>query len=154
MTAVAFSYRRIRSSDDTCEAEDLLIRFFREEGFDTPPQTIRANCRTLAEQESCALFVAETGHSPVGVATISLNFGIEYGWLGEMGDLYVLPEFRSRGVARGLVFEVEKFLSSRGASGYQVTVTPYARRAHALQHFYAKLGFGAEGREILYKHLR
>ncbi len=30
-------------------------------------------------------------------------------------------------------------------------MTPYARRAHALQHFYARLGFGAEGREILYK---
>jgi GNAT superfamily N-acetyltransferase len=154
VTADALSYRRIRSSEDTSAAEDLLIRFFREEGFDTPAQTIRANCRKLAEQEICALFLAEIGYSPVGVATISLNFGVEFGWLGEMGDLYVLPEFRNRGVARGLVFEVEKFLSSRGASGYQVTVTPYARRAHALQHFYAKLGFGNEGREILYKRLR
>jgi GNAT superfamily N-acetyltransferase len=153
MRTDAFCYRRIRSSEDTSAAEDLLIRFFSEEGFDTPPETIRANCRKLAEQEICALFLAEIGHSPVGIATISLNFGIEYGWLGEMGDLYVLPDFRSRGVARGLVSEVERFLKLHGASGYQVTVTPYARRAHALQNFYAKLGFGAEGREILYKHL-
>jgi GNAT superfamily N-acetyltransferase len=153
VTSRAVAYRRINSGDDTTAAEDLLIRFFREEGFDTPSETIRANCRKLAGQDICALFLAQTELSPVGVATISLNFGIEYGWLGEMGDLYVLPEFRSRGVARGLISEVERFLKLRGASGYQVTVTPYARRAHSLQHFYAKLGFGAEGREILYKGL-
>jgi len=151
--AAAFAYRRIQSGNDTAAAEDLLIRFFREENFDTAAETIRANCRKMAGQDSCALFLAETGPSAVGIATISLNFGIEYGWLGEMGDLYVLPEFRSRGVARGLILEVEGFLKSRGASGYQVTVTPHGRRAHALQHFYAKLGFGAEGREIRYKKL-
>ena len=153
MRAGPFTYRRIFSGEDTTAAEDLLIGFFREEGFDTPPETIRANCRELARQDICALFLAETGPSPAGVSTISLNFGIEYGWLGEMGDLYVLPEFRGRGVARGLISEIEGFLKSHGASGYQVTVTPYARRAHALQHFYARLGFGAEGRQILYKGL-
>lgn len=148
------AYRRIRSGEDTAAAEDLLIRFFREEGFSTPPETIRAHCRELVRQDICALFLAETGHTPVGVATVSLNFGIEFGWLGEMGDLYVLREFRRRGVARRLVAEIELFLKARGVSGYQVTVTPHARQAHALQDFYAKLGFAAEGREIFYKTLR
>ena len=148
-----FVCRRIQSGEDTAAAEDLLIRFFQEEGFDTPPAMIRAHCRELVRQEICALFLAESRQVPVGAATISLNFGIEFGWLGEMGDLYVLREFLCRGVARGLVSEIEVFLKARGVSGYQVTVTPHARRAHALQDFYKKLGFAAEGREILYKKL-
>jgi GNAT superfamily N-acetyltransferase len=150
---VEVAYRRIRAVEDTAGAEGLLIRFFREEGFNTPTATIRAHCRELVGLEICALFLAETGHTPIGAATVSLNFGIEFGWLGEMGDLYVLREFRCRGVARGLLAEVELFLNARGVSGYQVTVTPQALHAHALKDFYRKLGFAAEGREILYKKL-
>jgi hypothetical protein len=41
----------------------------------------------------------------------------------------------------------------RGASGYQVTVTPHARRTYGLEKLYSRLGFAAEGREILFRQL-
>jgi len=143
------SVRRLSSSDDVTAAAGLLIRFFREEQFDTPDDVIRRNTETMAGLDNCGLFVAENAGKAIGVATISLEFGIEFGWGGEMGDLYVLPEWRGKGVSLMLVSAIEDLLIERGATIYQVTVTPYAQDAHDLKDFYAGLGFVTEGRLIL-----
>jgi GNAT superfamily N-acetyltransferase len=148
-----FAIRRLRSSDDVTAAADLLIRFFREESFDTPDEIIRANTMRMAAIDACGLFLCESEGRAIGVATISMEFGIEFGWSGEMGDLYVLPEWRGQGVSQALVAAVEGFLTERSARGYQVTVTPYAEDAHGLQAYYRRLGFSSEGRLILYKKL-
>ena len=147
------SVRRLQAGDDVGAAADLLIRFFREEGFDTPDDVIRSHTARMATIEACGLFVCEAQAQAVGVATISMEFGIEFGWSGEMGDLYVLPDWRGQGVSQALVAAVESLLRERGATGYQVTVTPYAEEAHGLQSYYRKLGFSSEGRLILYKRL-
>jgi len=145
--------RRLAGTDDLNEACDLLIRFFREEGFDTPDEVIRRHTTIMAGIDNCGLFVAEILGKAVGVATVSLEFGIEFGWGAEMGDLYVLPEWRGQGISRRIVLAIEDFLKDRGASVYQVTVTPYAREAHDLTHFYDRLGFDSGGRLILAKRL-
>jgi GNAT superfamily N-acetyltransferase len=151
MSAVAI--RQLTAQDDLSEATTLLIRFFREEQFDTPDEIIRRNTATLAGLDTCGLFIAEADGKTVGVATVSLEFGVEFGWGAEMGDLYVLPVWRGKGVSRRLVLAIEAFLKGRGASFYQVTVTPYARDAHDLGKFYEGLGFDSEGRLILAKSL-
>lgn len=145
--------RRLGSADDLTQVSDLLIRFFREEGFDTPDEVIRRNTATMAGLANCGLFIAEASGQAIGVATVSLEFGIEFGWGAEMGDLYVLPEWRGKGVSRQLVLTIEDFLKERGATTYQVTVTPYAQDAHDMKAFYARLGFDSEGRLILAKRL-
>ena len=145
--------RRLGKGDDVTAAAQLLIRFFREEQFDTPDDIIARNTGIMAGLDNCGLFVAENAGQAIGVATISLEFGIEFGWGGEIGDLYVLPEWRGKGVSRKLVLAIEDFLKSRGATTYQVTVTPYARDAHDLKTFYAGLGFETAGRLILAKRL-
>lgn len=145
--------RRLGGGDDLTDAADLLIRFFREEQFDTPDATIRRNTATLAGLDTCGLFTAEAEGDTIGVATVSLEFGIEFGWGAEMGDLYVLPDWRGKGVSRRLVQAIEAFLTERGATFYQVTVTPYAQDAHDLGKFYEGLGFASEGRLILAKKL-
>jgi GNAT superfamily N-acetyltransferase len=150
---MGLTVRRLSGGDDTGGAALLLVRFFREEGFDTPDDVIRAHTKHMASLDSCGLFVADADATTVGVATVSLEFGIEYGWSAEMGDLYVLPEWRSRSVSRALVGAIENYLSEKGAAGYQVTVTPFAQKHHALADYYAKLGFVSEGRLILFKPL-
>ncbi|HTN96387.1 MAG TPA: GNAT family N-acetyltransferase [Nordella sp.] len=145
--------RRLGGSDELTAAADLLIRFFREEQFDTSDATIRRNTATLAGLDTCGLFIAQAEGRMIGVATVSLEFGIEFGWGAEMGDLYVLPDWRGKGVSRRLVRAIEAFLTERGAAFYQVTVTPYAQGAHDLGKFYEGLGFGSEGRLILAKKL-
>lgn len=147
------SIRPLQAGDDVGAAAALLIRFFREEGFDTPDDVIRANTARMAAIEACGLFIAEADGVAIGVATISMEFGIEFGWSGEMGDLYVSPDWRGRGVSQALIAAIEVFLKERGATGYQVTVTPFAEEAHGLQGYYRKLGFASEGRLILYKRL-
>lgn len=145
--------RKLGSDDDLAQACDLLICFFREEAFDTADEVIRRHTAVMAGLDNCGLFIAEASDRAIGVATISLEFGIEFGWGAEMGDLYVLPEWRGRGVSRRLVLAIEDFLEARGASFYQVTVTPYAQETHDLKSFYARLGFDSEGRLILAKKL-
>lgn len=145
--------RRLSAGEDLNAATGLLIRFFREEQFETRDEIIRRNTATLAGLDTCGLFVAEAEGETIGVATVSLEFGVEFGWGAEMGDLYVLPEWRGKGVSRRLVQAIEEFLKVWGASFYQVTVTPYARDAHDLGKFYEGLGFGSEGRLILAKAL-
>jgi GNAT superfamily N-acetyltransferase len=145
--------RRLRVGDDCASAASLLICFFSEEGFETPEAVIRANTVRMVELEVCGLFLAEAEGMAIGVATLSLDFGIEFGWSGEMGDLYVLPEWRGRGVARALVRALEAFARDKGASGYQVTVTAFAQDAHDLQAYYRTLGFASEGRTIFFKAL-
>jgi GNAT superfamily N-acetyltransferase len=147
------SIRKLTGSDDLTQASDLLVRFFREESFDTPDEVIRRHTAVMAGLDSCGLFIAESAGKAIGVATISLEFGIEFGWGAEMGDLYVLPEWRGKGLSRQIVLAIEDFLKSRGASFYQVTVTPYAQEAHDLKTFYDRLGFDSEGRLILAKKL-
>jgi GNAT superfamily N-acetyltransferase len=143
---------RLRAGDALDEAEGLLIRFFEEEGFETKPSVIAANLRTMAGLETCAILLAFEEGAAVGVATVSLEFGIEIGWNGEMGDLYVVPEWRGKGVAGALITAVEGVLKERGCAGYQVTVTPHAA-GQGLAVFYEKIGFGSEGQAIYFKKL-
>jgi GNAT superfamily N-acetyltransferase len=149
----AIRVRKLRRGDDLDQACDLLIRFFREEGFATPDEVIRHHTAIMAGLDNCGLFIAEVAGRAIGVATISLEFGIEFGWGAEMGDLYVLPEWRGQGLSRQLILTIEDFLKERGASFYQVTVTSYAQEEHDLKTFYDRLGFDSEGRLILAKKI-
>ncbi|MFO1132533.1 MAG: GNAT family N-acetyltransferase [Hyphomicrobiales bacterium] len=142
--------RRLTAQDDPGAATGLLQRFFREEGFTTPDTTIAANLLVMLSMDRCAVLLAEEQDTAVGVATVSMEFGIEYGWSAEMGDLYVLPEHRGKGISRMLVASAEDYLRSMGAVGYQVTVTPHGADAD-LRRFYLGIGFGDEGRALLYK---
>jgi len=144
---------KLGRDDDLAPATTLIRRFFAEEGFTTGETTIAANVRTLAGLDTCGLFVASAEGEAIAVATVSLEFGIEFGWWAEMGDLYVLPEHRGRGVSLALVGAVEDYLRGRGIAGYQVTVTPDAGARHGLKDFYRRLGFVGDGRLLLFKRL-
>ena len=145
--------RKLADGDELAAIESLLVRFFREEGFATPADLIASHLRAMLSVDACAVFAAYSGPRAVGVATVSLNFGIEFGWYGEMGDLYVVPDYRGQGLSLALIAAVESFLRERGASGYQVTVTPHAEDLHRLTEYYASRGFIDEGRRILSRPL-
>jgi GNAT superfamily N-acetyltransferase len=56
-----------------------------------------------------------------GIVTVATMLYIEWERLGEIGDLYVLPKFRMKGIARTLVEAAIHRCRSHGCSAITVT---------------------------------
>lgn|SRR5581483_4921310 len=134
---------------DFAQACALLVRFFVEEGFTTPPDKIAANLRAMVDDPFSWAAMAWEGHAAVGIATISTNRGVEFGLQGEIGDLYVVPDARGRGIARALVDASLAWCRERGCASVQVVITPEGQGEHDLMGFYHRLGFAPTGRTLV-----
>ena len=129
-------------------AADLLCRFFAEEGFRGDPTVICRNLTAMLVDPNCWVALAVEGDAPLGVVTVSTSRDIEYGRLAEIGDLYVLPDARNRGIANRLIKAATSWCREAGCSAALVTVTPEGDRLHGLRRFYARLGFESSDRMI------
>ena len=134
---------------NVADAVALLERFFREEAFPSPAGGLEHRVRQYLEMAGHAVFLAFMDARPVGVATVATTFGLEYGWLAEMEDLYVVPEERGAGIGRILVQRAVRWSAERGCSAMVVTITPEGQASHDLIGFYAHLGFLDRGRRLL-----
>jgi GNAT superfamily N-acetyltransferase len=124
----------------------LLERFFREEGFATPPPLIAENFDRMLSDPWCWCALAVADGTALAVMTVSSVLYVEWGRLGEIGDLYVLPAHRRRGVARLLVERAKDWCRVHGCSAVAVTITPIGEQHYRLSKFYARLGFELSGR--------
>jgi GNAT superfamily N-acetyltransferase len=140
---------RAVSMADLAVACALLQRFFTEEGFTTAPDKIAANLRAMIDDPFCWAAMAWEGDAPVGLTTISTNRGVEFGLQGEIGDLYVVPDARGRGIARALVEASLAWCRARGCASVQVVITPEGQSAHDLMGFYNHLEFAPTGRTLV-----
>jgi hypothetical protein len=71
---------------------------------------------------------------------------VEWGRLGEIADLYVLPEFRMKGIARSLVETAIEWSRSHDCSAVAVTITREGETRHNLTRLYGRFGFEPMGR--------
>ncbi|WP_175534099.1 GNAT family N-acetyltransferase [Falsiroseomonas stagni] len=131
----------------------LLVRFFREEGFATPPDRVRQNAALIAADQHHWIGLATLDAAPVGVVTVTTALYVEWGRLGEIGDLYVAPESRRRGVAQALLDAAERRCAGLGCSSLSVVVTRDGEARHGLHAFYARQGFLGDGRQVLTRPL-
>jgi aminoglycoside 6'-N-acetyltransferase I len=143
----------VAAPTDADAIADLARRFFVEEGFDLPVEGLAWRVRRYLELDGHAIFIARRGEGAVGFATMATGFGLEYGWVAELEDLYVLAFERRQGIARDLVDRAAGWASDRGCSVVLVTVTPEGERSHTLSVFYARLGFLDRGRRLLERPL-
>ena len=127
-------------------AIELLARFFREEEFATPLSRIAENFDRMLVDPFCWSALAVDGETAQAIITVSTVLYVEWGRLGEIGDLYVLPEYRRNGRARRLVEHAKVWCRTQGCSAVSVTITPAGERRHGLSQFYARLGFAQSGR--------
>ena len=132
---------------------DLLGRFFAEEGFDTSSDLIARNTALLASDSGHWVALATIGGQAVGIVTATTALYVEWGRLGEIGDLYVVPDQRGKGVARTLIEASTRWCKESGCSAVSVVVTDEGQLRHDLKAFYQRHGFGTTGREILTKTL-
>jgi len=130
-------------------AIDLLTRFFQEEGFATTPQRIARNLAILLNDGAGWAALAWEGEAPVGVVTVTTMIYVEWGRYGEIGDLYVLPTQRRRGIARRLVAAATGWCRDQGCSTLSVTITPEGETRHHLTAFYERMNFRPTGRSIM-----
>jgi GNAT superfamily N-acetyltransferase len=130
-------------------ATALLSRFFAEEGFSRTPETIATNTRRLWADPHHWIALAWRDGTAVGVVTITTMLYVEWGRLGEIGDLYVLPEARRSGVGAALVDAAKAKCRALGCSAVSVTITPEGEARHSLSSFYRRRGFVGSGRRIV-----
>jgi GNAT superfamily N-acetyltransferase len=140
--------------EDLAAIGEVLERFFSEEGFELPGEGMQPRLEQYVSLPHHAVFAAREGGRLVGVATVTSNFGLEYGWVAELEDLYVIPEHRGGGVARALVVAAVSWARDETCSALLATVTPEGQDAHDLIGFYRHIGFADEGRKLLELDLR
>ncbi|MGY1730406.1 GNAT family N-acetyltransferase [Geodermatophilus sp. SYSU D01045] len=139
--------------EDAGAVADLLVRFFREEGFATSEADVRARVRPFLAEPANHLLVAEAEAGVVAVATVTTTFGFEVGRNAELEDLYVLPGHRRQGWAARLVDAAADWCRDRGCAELDVVVTPAGQRSHRLAEWYGARGFTRTGREVLTRAL-
>src|SRR5262249_47733753 len=64
----------------------------------------------------CWSALAVDGETVQGIVTVSTVLYVEWGRLGEIGDLYVLQEHRRKGLARRLVEHAKSWCRTQGCS--------------------------------------
>ena len=173
----------IRQADGAAQevASDLLRRFFAEEGFDIPAARQHAGVAATLDDPRCAVLLAwRTGASdapvrpgtpvtgdapvpvdaplgltaPVGIARASWTTSVEHVRVAEIGELYVAPAERGRGVATALVEAVVAWAYDQGCTACRVAVGPEGELSHGVTGFFTARGFHDEYRRLLARELR
>jgi ribosomal protein S18 acetylase RimI-like enzyme len=144
--------RRIETPD-VASASALLARFFAEEGFALPAEGLEPRVRTYTSLDHHGVFAAADEGEDVGVVTVAAGYSLEYGWVAEIEDLYVVPSHRGRGIGRALVERACEHAREDGCSAVLVTVRPDGQVRHGLVGFYGRIGFADEGRQLMERRL-
>jgi len=95
------------------------------------------------------VFIAlDSSENPVGVITLAETFAIYAGGnYGIINELYVTPEYRSRGVGRMLLDRVKVFANERGWERVDVTA-PAGEKWRRTVAFYEREGFVFTGPKL------
>jgi len=107
----------------------------------------------MLDDATCWVGIARRDGAPVGIVTVTTMLFVEWGRLGEIGDLYVLPDYREHGIGNALVDAATAWCLAAGCSAVSVVVTPDGEERHALSHFYGRAGFSTTGRTIMSRDL-
>jgi aminoglycoside 6'-N-acetyltransferase I len=133
---------------------ELATDFYIEDGFTTPVSQLGENLLVLLDSESARVAVAcGEDDEIVGFAITTLSFGLEYGLLAELEDLFVLPAHRRTGIGSALIDDSADWASSRGCRALELVVAPNGTNVDHLFNYYAHQGFTSEGRQILSREL-
>jgi GNAT superfamily N-acetyltransferase len=143
-------FRSVVTVDDAnvASAIRLLVRFFAEEGFAGDEAAITSRFETFRHDPHHWAAIALDEGRPVGIVTVTTMLYVEWGRMSEIGDLYILPEYRRRGIARALIEAALGWSRNQGCSAVEVVITPDGEASHELSRFYRKLGFAETGRTI------
>jgi GNAT superfamily N-acetyltransferase len=137
-SAVDLRIRRAHQAD----AGHLAPLFAAYRGFygrDTEPAAAEAFIRDRLQHEESVIFLAESDDKPVGFVQLYPSFdSVEIGSIWILHDLFVTPEARRKGTARGLMAAARRLAESTGACGISLATAMDNTGAQAL---YEGLGY-------------
>ena len=138
---------------DSPEVLQLLTLQFAEHEIDVPGEQLRDAVEAVLSDERLGFFLlARATDQNVGLACISFCWTLEHGgksaWLDE---LYVLSEFRSRGIGSRLIEVVLQKTSDMGCAAVDLEVDVEHLEAERL---YQRAGFETLPRSRWVKELR
>jgi ribosomal protein S18 acetylase RimI-like enzyme len=91
------------------------------------------------------VFVAEDAGEPVGFIALYEGYALyAEGAFGTIPELYVRPEYRSKGVGKKLTDKAKEFAATKGWARLEVTTPPLPQFERTLE-FYEKEGFSITG---------
>jgi GNAT superfamily N-acetyltransferase len=91
------------------------------------------------------VFVAEDAGEPVGFIALYEGYALyTEGAFGTIPELYVRPEYRSKGVGKKLTDKAKEFAATKGWTRLEVTTPPLPQFEKTLE-FYEKEGFSITG---------
>jgi GNAT superfamily N-acetyltransferase len=89
--------------------------------------------------------VAEEAGKPVGFIALYESYALyAEGAFGTIPELYVRPEYRSKGVGKKLTDKAKELAAAKGWARLEVTTPPLPQFERTLQ-FYEKEGFSITG---------
>lgn len=104
-----------------------------------------ARARTWLADGTYTVLLAREEETAVGLLALSESHALyAEGAFGAIPELYVRPEFRSRGVGGHLVVEAKQFARSKGWARLEVTTPPLPQFDRTLE-FYEQQGFSISG---------
>jgi GNAT superfamily N-acetyltransferase len=132
---------------------DLMTRRLAEHEIPISPEALLAAIDgVLVDERRGLLLLAKHDRQAVGVAYVSFTWSLEHGgkssWLEE---LYVLPEWRSRGIGASMLAAAIEEARLRGCAAVDLEVESAHERA---AHLYARSGFTRHSRTRWVKKLR
>jgi GNAT superfamily N-acetyltransferase len=144
---------RLLKTEEIEAAVDLLGRQLSEHGVKTNLGKVRSVIERIVEDDRLGfvMLALEKDERPVGVALGCAFLGIEHGGMsGWIEELYVLPEFRQRGIGSLLIAEFIRVASGLGWRAIDLEIETGHQRAVSL---YERHGFTQLDRSRLSRRL-
>jgi ribosomal protein S18 acetylase RimI-like enzyme len=128
---------------------NLMASFYSESGYNLDhPLAEEAFATLLSKEHLGSVWLIDEAGQPVGYVVLTFRFGMEYGGLMAcLDDLYVLPEYRNKGLSTAALDHVRAFCDESKICAITVEVAPNNGPA---QTVYRRLGLAeAPGRQLL-----
>jgi ribosomal protein S18 acetylase RimI-like enzyme len=145
---------RLLKTEEIDAAVDLFGRQLSEHGVKTDLGKVRSVIEQIVEDERLGfvMLALEKDERPVAVALGCAFLAIEHGGTsGWIEELYVLPEFRQRGIGSVLIAEFIRVASALGWHAIDLEIDSAHRRAVSL---YERHGFTQLDRSRLSRRLQ
>lgn len=147
------TFVRAADQDDTATVAKFVHALLDElSGGEGPSlEWVTQRAQAVLPKESVSAFIAFIGDEPVGVLTLNECAAIYAGGsFGEISELYVLPEMRSKGVATCLLRKAQSHAGDQGWARIEVGAPAQPEWQRTLT-FYLRNGFTEVGPRL--RHL-